>query len=188
MVKHAKVQCESHIRTPENADYVVASGQADMVSHRARPDRRSASGQQGARGPRRGHPRPASPATRCAGAGATATTGSPAWSIPRPGASSNGAATASRQPRSRKRYWSSAAGRRAGGGARRGRARPSGDAWPRPPTSSAGSSAWPACSRAARRSSTTSTGMNASLKSCRSGSCSTRRSMPRRQRASVLMW
>ncbi len=31
-VKHAKVQCESHVRTPENADYVVASGQADMVS------------------------------------------------------------------------------------------------------------------------------------------------------------
>ena len=32
VVKHAKVQCESHVRTPENADYVVASGQADMVS------------------------------------------------------------------------------------------------------------------------------------------------------------
>ena len=32
VVKFAKVQCEAHIRTPENADYVVASGQADMVS------------------------------------------------------------------------------------------------------------------------------------------------------------
>ena len=32
VVKHAKVQCESHVRTPENAEYVVASGQADMVS------------------------------------------------------------------------------------------------------------------------------------------------------------
>jgi 2,4-dienoyl-CoA reductase-like NADH-dependent reductase (Old Yellow Enzyme family)/thioredoxin reductase len=32
VVKHARVQCESHIRTPENADYVIASGQADMVS------------------------------------------------------------------------------------------------------------------------------------------------------------
>jgi 2,4-dienoyl-CoA reductase-like NADH-dependent reductase (Old Yellow Enzyme family) len=32
VVKHAKVQCESHIRTPENGEYVVASGQADMVS------------------------------------------------------------------------------------------------------------------------------------------------------------
>ncbi|NQV46866.1 MAG: FAD-dependent oxidoreductase [Rhodospirillaceae bacterium] len=32
VVKHALVQAESHIRTPENADYVVASGQADMVS------------------------------------------------------------------------------------------------------------------------------------------------------------
>ena len=32
VVKHAKVQAESHIRTPENADYVIASGQADMVS------------------------------------------------------------------------------------------------------------------------------------------------------------
>ncbi len=31
-VRHVKVQAESHIRTPENADYVIASGQADMVS------------------------------------------------------------------------------------------------------------------------------------------------------------
>lgn len=31
-VTHARVQAESHIRTPENADYVIASGQADMVS------------------------------------------------------------------------------------------------------------------------------------------------------------
>jgi 2,4-dienoyl-CoA reductase-like NADH-dependent reductase (Old Yellow Enzyme family)/thioredoxin reductase len=31
-VKFAKVQCESHIRTPEAANTVVASGQADMVS------------------------------------------------------------------------------------------------------------------------------------------------------------
>jgi 2,4-dienoyl-CoA reductase-like NADH-dependent reductase (Old Yellow Enzyme family)/thioredoxin reductase len=32
VVKHAKVQCEAHARTPENADYIVSSGQADMVS------------------------------------------------------------------------------------------------------------------------------------------------------------
>ncbi len=32
VIEHAKVQAESHIRTPENADYVIASGQADMVS------------------------------------------------------------------------------------------------------------------------------------------------------------
>ena len=32
VVRHAKVQSESHIRTPENADYVIGSGQADMVS------------------------------------------------------------------------------------------------------------------------------------------------------------
>ena len=32
VVRHAKIQAESHIRTPENAQYVVASGQADMVS------------------------------------------------------------------------------------------------------------------------------------------------------------
>jgi 2,4-dienoyl-CoA reductase-like NADH-dependent reductase (Old Yellow Enzyme family)/pyruvate/2-oxoglutarate dehydrogenase complex dihydrolipoamide dehydrogenase (E3) component len=32
VAKHVKVQAESHIRTPENADYVIASGQADMVS------------------------------------------------------------------------------------------------------------------------------------------------------------
>jgi NADPH-dependent 2,4-dienoyl-CoA reductase/sulfur reductase-like enzyme len=31
-VTHAKVQAESHVRTPENADDVVAAGQADMVS------------------------------------------------------------------------------------------------------------------------------------------------------------
>jgi 2,4-dienoyl-CoA reductase-like NADH-dependent reductase (Old Yellow Enzyme family)/thioredoxin reductase len=31
-VVHAKVQAESHIRTPENADSVIAHGQADMVS------------------------------------------------------------------------------------------------------------------------------------------------------------
>ncbi len=31
-VMHARVQAESHIRTPENADYVIASGDADMVS------------------------------------------------------------------------------------------------------------------------------------------------------------
>lgn len=30
--KHIKVQAESHIRTPENAEYVIASGQADTVS------------------------------------------------------------------------------------------------------------------------------------------------------------
>ncbi|MEY4338958.1 MAG: hypothetical protein RLZ14_808 [Actinomycetota bacterium] len=32
VVHHARVQAESHVRTPENADYVIASGQADMVS------------------------------------------------------------------------------------------------------------------------------------------------------------
>ena len=32
VVTYARVQAESHIRTPENADYVIASGQADMVS------------------------------------------------------------------------------------------------------------------------------------------------------------
>jgi len=32
VVRRARVQAESHIRTPENADYVIASGQADMVS------------------------------------------------------------------------------------------------------------------------------------------------------------
>jgi thioredoxin reductase len=32
VVKHAKVTAESHIRTPENADYTIASGDADLVS------------------------------------------------------------------------------------------------------------------------------------------------------------
>ena len=32
VVKHARVTAESHIRTPENADYVIASDDADMVS------------------------------------------------------------------------------------------------------------------------------------------------------------
>jgi 2,4-dienoyl-CoA reductase-like NADH-dependent reductase (Old Yellow Enzyme family)/pyruvate/2-oxoglutarate dehydrogenase complex dihydrolipoamide dehydrogenase (E3) component len=31
-LKHARMQAEAHIRTPENADYVVSSGQADLVS------------------------------------------------------------------------------------------------------------------------------------------------------------
>jgi 2,4-dienoyl-CoA reductase-like NADH-dependent reductase (Old Yellow Enzyme family)/thioredoxin reductase len=32
VVKHARITAESHIRTPENADYVIASGDADLVS------------------------------------------------------------------------------------------------------------------------------------------------------------
>ena len=32
VVKYAKVQCESHIRTPDAADFVIAAGQADLVS------------------------------------------------------------------------------------------------------------------------------------------------------------
>ena len=32
VVRHARVQCESHIRTADNANAVIASGQADMVS------------------------------------------------------------------------------------------------------------------------------------------------------------
>ena len=32
VVKHAKVTAECHIRTPENADYTVASGDSDLVS------------------------------------------------------------------------------------------------------------------------------------------------------------
>ncbi len=32
VVRHAKVQAESHIRTPDVADYVIGSGSADMVS------------------------------------------------------------------------------------------------------------------------------------------------------------
>jgi 2,4-dienoyl-CoA reductase-like NADH-dependent reductase (Old Yellow Enzyme family) len=32
VVKHAKVQCEAHIRTPENAEAVIKAGQADLVS------------------------------------------------------------------------------------------------------------------------------------------------------------
>ncbi len=31
-VKHAKITAECHIRTPENADYTIASGDADLVS------------------------------------------------------------------------------------------------------------------------------------------------------------
>jgi len=32
VVKHTRIQAESHIRTPENANTVIAAGQADMVS------------------------------------------------------------------------------------------------------------------------------------------------------------
>jgi len=100
-VSHARVQAESHIRTPENANTVIASGQADMVSivrgpiadphmaaRRWRIDPATSAG--------------ASPATRCAGDGAPGTTGSPAWSIlPRDASSSGGGDrfTASPAPR-----------------------------------------------------------------------------------------
>jgi 2,4-dienoyl-CoA reductase-like NADH-dependent reductase (Old Yellow Enzyme family)/pyruvate/2-oxoglutarate dehydrogenase complex dihydrolipoamide dehydrogenase (E3) component len=32
VTRHMKVQAESHIRTPDNAEYLIASGQADMIS------------------------------------------------------------------------------------------------------------------------------------------------------------
>ena len=32
VVKHARITAESHIRTPENADYTIASGDSDLVS------------------------------------------------------------------------------------------------------------------------------------------------------------
>lgn len=32
VVKHARVQCESHVRTPENANTILGAGQADLVS------------------------------------------------------------------------------------------------------------------------------------------------------------
>ena len=32
VVRHAKVQCESHVRTPENANTILGEGQADLVS------------------------------------------------------------------------------------------------------------------------------------------------------------
>ena len=84
VVKHARVQCEAHVRTPDNAEEVLRSGQADMVSIvRGR----------------------ASPATRCAGAGVTATTGFPASSIRPPAASLNGAGTALSLRRSRSASW-----------------------------------------------------------------------------------
>ena len=77
VVRHARVQAESHIRTPENADYVVASGQADMVSI----VRGQIADPHLAAKARDGRPddiRPCLPAIRCAGAAACATTGSPA--------------------------------------------------------------------------------------------------------------
>ncbi|MFW5970285.1 MAG: FAD-dependent oxidoreductase, partial [Halofilum sp. (in: g-proteobacteria)] len=32
VTKHARVQCESHVRTPENADTILGAGEADLVS------------------------------------------------------------------------------------------------------------------------------------------------------------
>ena len=108
VVTHAKVQAESHIRTPENADYVVASGQADMVSivrgQIADPHLANK-----ARAGQADRVRGCISCTRCAGADARATTGSPAWSTPRRVANSNGVATASRRHRIRATSLSSAA-------------------------------------------------------------------------------
>ena len=56
VTKHMKVQAESHIRTPENAEYVVASGQADMVSIVRGQIADPHLGQQGQGGSARGHP------------------------------------------------------------------------------------------------------------------------------------
>ena len=42
--RHAVVQAESHVRTPENAEQVIASGQADSGVDCARANRRSSSG------------------------------------------------------------------------------------------------------------------------------------------------
>ena len=78
VVKHAQVQCEAHIRTPENAE--------EVLQIRARPTWcRSCAGRLPIRigWRRRGTGGlkmcgPACPAIRCAGAGAIATTGFPA--------------------------------------------------------------------------------------------------------------
>ena len=59
---------------------------------------------------------------------------------------------------------------------------------PKHPTSLAGSSGWPGCSRAGRRSSICSTGTSASSRSSRSSCASTPRWTPTRQRASTRTW
>ena len=122
VVKHAKVQCgkpyphagECRLRRGVRARPTWCRSCAARSPIRISPTRRGRTG--------RRISGPASPATRCAGAGAIATTGSPASSILRPAANSNGAATASRRPSGRRRCWSSAA---ASPGSRRRGWRPS---------------------------------------------------------------
>ena len=56
VVTHALVQAESHIRTPEAAEAVLAARSGRPGQHRARPDRRPAPGRQGPRRSCRGRP------------------------------------------------------------------------------------------------------------------------------------
>ena len=56
-VTHAKVQAESHVRTPENADYVIAVGPGRHGEHRTRTDRRPPPREQGAERSPRGRSR-----------------------------------------------------------------------------------------------------------------------------------
>ena len=109
-VRHALVTAESHIRTPENAESVLSEGRADMVSI----VRGQIADPHLANKAATGEPRTfaaACPATRCAGAGARAITGSAASSTRPRAANWNGAATASRRRSGQRACWSSAADR-----------------------------------------------------------------------------
>ena len=162
VVRHARVQAESHIRTPENADYVVAAGQADMVSivrgQIADPHLAAK-----ARDGRADDIRPCLSCNQmCWGrryrdywisclinpsAGREFEWGGDRFTPAAQPEDRTGGRRRRRRPRS-------------GAGCRRARAIAS--PWSKPPPASAASSALPACSRAAARSSISSTGTSAS--------------------------
>ena len=162
MVKHARVQAESHIRTPENADYVVASGQADMVSI----VRGQIADPHLANKARDGRADDIRPCLSC---------NQMCWGrryrdywiscLINPSAGrefewGGDRFTPAARPKTVLVVGGGVAGPRSGAGRRR--ARPSRHAGRGRVATSAASSAWPACSRAAARSSISSTGTSAS--------------------------
>ena len=153
-VRHALVTAESHIRTPENAESVLSEGHADLVSIVRGQIADPHLGQQGGgRTPGR-HPRLpvlqpdvlGPPLARLLDQLRHQPIGWPRMGM--------GRRPLHAEPSGRSACWSLAADRPA---LKRRGWRPSADTascWPKPRTVLADSSAWPACSRAARRSST----------------------------------
>ncbi len=182
VAKNLRVQAESHIRTPDNANYILTFRRRRHDLDRARPDRRSALGQQGEGRARDGHPPvPVLQPDVLGPALARLSHLLPDQSQRRP------RIPVGRRPLHAERPAQARAGGgrrpgRARSGAGGGRARAIASRWRRPRTSWADSSASPGCSRAARRSPISWTGWKASCSVCRSRSGATPISTPTRSR------